>query len=92
MSVYAAFKGLCYASATSRPVIAVVSESMEPAFQRGDVLFVWNRTKVFDVGEIAVCWFEGRPLPMVHRIITRLPDLDAGSNKRYLHLCFQMLG
>ncbi|CAF9939554.1 MAG: Signal peptidase complex catalytic subunit [Heterodermia speciosa] len=48
---------------------------MEPAFYRGDVLFVWNRADVFEVGEIAVCWFKGRPLPMVHRIVQRMPDV-----------------
>ena len=55
---------------------------MEPAFYRGDVLFVWNRAEIFDVGEIAVCWFKGRPLPMVHRIIQRLPDYEAAKNER----------
>lgn len=56
---------------------------MEPAFYRGDVLFVWNRAEVFDVGEVAVCWFEGRPLPMVHRIVQRVPDYGVGRNERY---------
>ena len=82
-TAFAAWKGLCFVTASSSPVIVVISESMEPAFYRGDVLFVWNRAEVFDVGEVAVCWFEGRPLPMVHRIVQRVPEYGVGRNERY---------
>jgi len=51
------------------PVVVVDSGSMEPTFQRGDVLFLWNQEPVVRVGDVAVCWFEGKTLPMVHRVM-----------------------
>jgi signal peptidase len=42
---------------------------MSPAFHRGDVCLIWNRSKVIEVGDIPVIWFQGRQLPMVHRAI-----------------------
>ena len=78
-TAFAAWHSLCFITASSSPVVVVISESMEPAFYRGDVLFVWNRADVFEVGEIAVCWFKGRPLPMVHRIVQRMPDPGTGN-------------
>lgn len=42
---------------------------MAPAFHRGDVLLLWNRTSTIHVGEIPVVWFSGNPLPMVHRAV-----------------------
>ena len=83
-TVFLSWQSLCYVTSSSSPVIVVISESMEPAFYRGDVLFVYNRAPVFEVGEIAVCWFEGRLLPMVHRIIQRVPNSRAGRNERYV--------
>jgi signal peptidase len=51
------------------PVVCVISESMAPAFHRGDLLFLWNRPSCVEVGEVPVVWFKGNPLPMVHRAI-----------------------
>lgn len=51
------------------PIVCVTSESMSPAFHRGDVLLLWNRTSTVEVGDIPVVWFENNPLPMVHRVI-----------------------
>lgn len=34
--------------------MVVLSGSMEPAFQRGDLLFLWNRGERTEVGEIVV--------------------------------------
>lgn len=51
------------------PVVVVISGSMEPTFQRGDVLFLWNHEPVVRVGDVAVCWLEGKTLPMVHRVV-----------------------
>ena len=66
-TTFAIWRSLCFITATSTPVVCVVSESMAPAFHRGDVLFLWNRTAEVQVGDIPVVWFEGNPLPMVHR-------------------------
>ncbi|KAG0317594.1 Signal peptidase complex catalytic subunit, partial [Linnemannia gamsii] len=34
------------------PLVVVLSESMEPAFARGDILFLSNPKKAIDIGEI----------------------------------------
>lgn len=42
---------------------------MEPAFYRGDILFLWMGTAPFEVGEIIVFKIKGRDIPIVHRIL-----------------------
>lgn len=42
---------------------------MEPAFQRGDVIFLSNWDQQVQVGDIPVLWFERQTLPMVHRAV-----------------------
>ncbi|KAF1996267.1 putative signal peptidase I [Amniculicola lignicola CBS 123094] len=54
---------------SAHPVFVVSSESMEPAFYRGDIILLWNRQQEIQVGDIPVVWFSGRPLPMVHRAV-----------------------
>ena len=47
-----------------------VSGSMEPAFKRGDLLFLTNyREDPIRVGEIVVFKVEGREIPIVHRVL-----------------------
>uniref|UniRef100_G1MQK1 Signal peptidase complex catalytic subunit SEC11 n=1 Tax=Meleagris gallopavo TaxID=9103 RepID=G1MQK1_MELGA len=44
--------------------------SMEPAFHRGDLLFLTNRIEdPIRVGEIVVFRIEGREIPIVHRVL-----------------------
>jgi signal peptidase I len=84
-SVFMSWKSLCLITNSPSPVIVVISGSMEPAFQRGDLLFLWNRDESVKVGEVVVCWFKGRDLPMVHRVIQKFPLLvETDANKRYL--------
>lgn len=46
------------------------SGSMEPAFHRGDLLFLTNRIEEpIRVGEIVVFRIEGREIPIVHRVL-----------------------
>ena len=56
---------------TSSPIVVVLTGSMEPAFQRGDLLFLYNRDTVSDpaVGDIVVYNVEGNPMTIVHRIV-----------------------
>ena len=68
---YLLWQSLCAVSHTDSPIVVVTSESMEPVFQRGDVLFVSNRDSRLELGDIVVCWFEGRELPFVHRVIEK---------------------
>ncbi|KAJ5220668.1 Signal peptidase I [Penicillium citrinum] len=63
------WKALSFATASSYPIVVVTSESMEPAFQRGDILFLSNRSYEVFAGDIPVVWFPGNPLPMVHRAL-----------------------
>lgn len=42
---------------------------MEPAFQRGDILFLWNREQYLDVGDIVVYNAPQRDIPIVHRVV-----------------------
>lgn len=63
--IFVSWKCLCLITDSRTPIIVVTSESMEPAFQKGDLLFVWNRVASLEVGDVAVVWFQGRQLPMV---------------------------
>ena len=47
----------------------VLSGSMEPAFYRGDILFLYMGKKPFSTGEVVVFNINGRDIPIVHRII-----------------------
>lgn len=48
------WKSLSVVSASSSPIVVVLSGSMEPAFQRGDLLFLWNRAPRAEIGEVVV--------------------------------------
>lgn len=45
------------------------SGSMEPAFQRGDILFLNNQDDPIRVGEIVVFKIKDRDIPIVHRVL-----------------------
>jgi signal peptidase I len=45
------------------------SGSMEPAFQRGDILFLNNQDDPIRVGEVVVFKIKDRDIPIVHRIM-----------------------
>jgi signal peptidase len=68
-TIYMLWKAASVISDSRYPIVVVVSESMEPAFSRGDLLLLSNRKHIIEVGDIPVCWFPGNPLPMVHRAI-----------------------
>ncbi|KAF3805157.1 Signal peptidase complex catalytic subunit SEC11 [Colletotrichum gloeosporioides] len=59
------WKGLSVVSDSPSPIVVVLSGSMEPAFQRGDLLFLWNRNflQETDVGEIVVYEVKGKNIP-----------------------------
>lgn len=57
---------------------------MEPAFQRGDLLFLYMSDEPIRVGEIIVFKLDGRDIPIVHRVLKvheryTLPDLSLAS-------------
>lgn len=65
------WKGLSVVSDSSSPIVVVLSGSMEPAFQRGDLLFLWNRGLDTKVGEVVVYNVRGKDIPIVHRVVRR---------------------
>ncbi|KAJ9631686.1 Signal peptidase complex catalytic subunit [Taxawa tesnikishii (nom. ined.)] len=74
------WKGLSVATNSSSPIVVVLSGSMEPAFQRGDLLFLWNRGHDTQVGEIVVYNVRGKDIPIVHRVEKPLQLLTKGDN------------
>merc|ERR1712029_406555 len=75
------WKGLMVATGSESPIVVVLSGSMEPAFHRGDLLFLTNKeTEDIRVGEIVVFKVEGRDIPIVHRVI-KLHEKENGTVK-----------
>jgi signal peptidase len=62
------WKFLMVISNSESPVVVVLSGSMEPAFRRGDILFLWMQADQFAVGDIVVFKIDQREIPIVHRI------------------------
>ena len=75
------WKGLSVFTASSSPIVVVLSGSMEPAFQRGDLLFLWNRSPRAEVGEIVVYNVRGKDIPIVHRVVRTYPEVDMKTKK-----------
>ncbi|RDA94079.1 hypothetical protein CP533_5310 [Ophiocordyceps camponoti-saundersi (nom. inval.)] len=67
------WKGLSVATDSPSPIVVVLSGSMEPAFQRGDLLLLWNRNllKETDVGEVVVYNVKDKDIPIVHRVVRK---------------------
>ncbi|KAK2805265.1 Signal peptidase complex catalytic subunit [Emmonsiellopsis sp. PD_5] len=68
------WKGLSVFTNSTSPIVVVLSGSMEPGFQRGDLLFLWNRGVRADVGEIVVYNVRGKDIPIVHRVMRTFPE------------------
>ncbi|KAG8409260.1 Signal peptidase complex catalytic subunit [Metarhizium acridum] len=72
------WKGLSVATDSPSPIVVVLSGSMEPAFQRGDLLLLWNRNvwQETAVGEIVVYNVKGKDIPIVHRVVRKFGTGD----------------
>ncbi len=68
-SAFMFWKGLSWFTNSESPIVVVLSGSMEPAFQRGDLLFLWNRQETLHAGDIVVYNIRGKSIPIVHRIV-----------------------
>ncbi|EEY15350.1 Signal peptidase complex catalytic subunit SEC11 like protein [Verticillium longisporum] len=77
------WKGLSVITDSPSPIVVVLSGSMEPAFQRGDLLFLWNRNllRETDVGEVVVYNVKDKDIPIVHRIVRKF---GAGASAKLL--------
>ncbi|KAE8664319.1 Signal peptidase complex catalytic subunit SEC11C [Hibiscus syriacus] len=62
------WKGLTCITGSQSPVVVVLSGSMEPGFQRGDILFLYINKNPIRTGQIVV-FNDGRDIPIVHRVI-----------------------
>jgi len=64
------WKGLGIVTNNESPIVVVLSGSMEPAFYRGDLLFLNNpRNTPLVVGDITVYRLPGLDVPIVHRVL-----------------------
>ena len=68
-SAYMVYRTLGVVANTDTPAVVVLSGSMEPAFQRGDILFLWNANPRVDVGDVVVYDTKRRSIPIVHRVV-----------------------
>lgn len=75
------WKGMMVLTGSESPIVVVLSGSMEPAFYRGDLLFLTNyRHDPIRAGEIVVFKIEGRDIPIVHRAI-KVHETENGTVK-----------
>lgn len=64
---------------TESPVVVVLSGSMEPSMQRGDVLLLAKNTPIKN-GDMIVYELEGENIPIVHRVMTTQIDENGELN------------
>lgn len=73
-------QGLAFALSTDMPVVAVESNSMIPAFHKGDILIIqgvsdpnqyWD---FLEINDVIVFSPEGKSTPIVHRMIKKNAD------------------
>jgi len=60
------YQGLAFAAGTPMPIVAVVSDSMEPILHRGDLLLS-TRIDEPQAGDIVI--YQGQRFTVVHRIV-----------------------
>lgn len=80
------WKGLMTVTSSESPVVVVLSGSMEPAFQRGDILFLDNSATHIFVGDVIVFKIRDRDIPIVHRVLKvhTVEDEDGTKEERIL--------
>ncbi len=62
------------------PVVVVLSESMSPGFERGDILFLnMYRKDPIVAGDITVFKLKDRDIPIVHRVLKLHEEYDPAS-------------
>ncbi|KAI8987589.1 signal peptidase I [Mycotypha africana] len=77
------WKGLSIITNTESPVVVVLSGSMEPAFHRGDLLFLTlPKDAPIQINDITVFKLPERSIPIVHRVIKIHEDANTG--KEYI--------
>ena len=84
LSALMMWKGVMAFTGSESPVVVVLSGSMEPSFQRGDILFLDNRGAELGVGDIVVFKIAGRDIPIVHRVLRAQLPTEGNGNTTYL--------
>jgi signal peptidase len=80
LSALMIWKALIVYTGSESPVVVVLSGSMEPAFFRGDILFLSMKDYApVRVGEVVVYNIKGRDIPIVHRVIEVHEPTDANT-------------
>ncbi|CAA0839149.1 Peptidase S24/S26A/S26B/S26C family protein [Striga hermonthica] len=72
------WKTLVCITGSESPVVVVLSESMEPGFARGDILFLHMPRDPIRAGDIVVYNIDNREIPIVHRVIKVHERQDTG--------------
>lgn len=49
------------------PIVVVLTQSMEPAYKRGDILFITNFNEPLVPGDVTVFQIKTEVIPIVHR-------------------------
>ncbi|KAK9717289.1 Signal peptidase complex catalytic subunit [Basidiobolus ranarum] len=73
------WKGMGIWANSESPIVVVLSGSMEPAFYRGDLLFLSMSQEPVRVGDITVFKIKGRDIPIVHRVLKVHEEKDNGN-------------
>ncbi|CAK83773.1 unnamed protein product (macronuclear) [Paramecium tetraurelia] len=68
-SALSIWKSLQVVSLSECPVVVVLSDSMVPAYGRGDILFLTYFNKPFEVGDVIVYKLKDQEIPIVHRVL-----------------------
>lgn len=87
ISTYMLWKLIGLFLANDAPIVVVLSESMYPGFERGDILFLRPKASYddYETGDMIVFQMNKHEIPIVHRGIKRYGDriLTKGDNNRY---------
>ncbi|KAG5734818.1 Signal peptidase complex catalytic subunit SEC11C [Termitomyces sp. T112] len=77
------WKGLGLITNSESPIVVVLSGSMEPAFYRGDLLFLTNpASEQYRTGDITVYKIPGQDIPIVHRVLETHDLVQKKKDKR----------
>ncbi|KAF8558593.1 hypothetical protein OG21DRAFT_1455141 [Imleria badia] len=77
------WKGLGLFFNTESPIVVVLSGSMEPAFYRGDLLFLTNPPNArYQTGDITVYKVPKAEIPIVHRVLETHDILVSNSTRK----------
>lgn len=86
ISTYMLWKAIGIMMNNDSPIVVVLSESMSPGFERGDILFLSPKNyEDYVTGDMTVFQMNKNEIPIVHRAIKRHGGniLTKGDNNKY---------